>query len=240
MPPLKAAFKKLPQPVQETTKGAIRRLISPYGRARLGAGIEPLSYTWGSDRGTEIARHYVEEEFLKEFSGDVRGHVMEFFGDDYIVRYGGKKVSKVDILNLEEGNEKATIIGQDLTKPNTIPSNAFDCVICTHVLHVIYDFDAAIADLYRILKPGGVLLIAVPLVSMCDPAWHELWRFTREGLQLALEKSFKKSDVTMRFYGNSLTAAGQLRGLVAHEFSTRTLKKHDERFAVEICGRAVK
>jgi predicted SAM-dependent methyltransferase len=35
-------------------------------------------------------------------------------------------------------------------------------IICTHVLHIIADLDTAIWELYRILKPGGVLLVAVP------------------------------------------------------------------------------
>lgn len=236
---LKRAFKTLPKPAQDITRQVYRRLISPYARARLAANVEPLSYVWGSDRGTEIARYYLEQLFLAEFANDVRGHTLEFFSDDYTTRLGRDRVVKKDFLNLEEGNPNTTILA-DLTKPNSIPSDQFDCIICTHVLHVIYEFDKAIADLYRILKPGGVLLLAVPHVSMCDPAWHELWRFTREGLQSVLGKQFKSANIAMRAYGNSLTAAGQLRGLVAHEFTKKELHRHDERFAVEICARATK
>ena len=85
-----------------------------------------------------------------------------------------------------------------------------------------------------------MVLVAVPHISMCDPQYHELWRFTPEGLSLLLAKTFAAEDVTVRAYGNSLTAAGQIRGLVPDEFTTTELESHDERFAVTVCARAVK
>jgi SAM-dependent methyltransferase len=239
-PLLKKVYKKLPAPAQKVSRDAYRRMSAPMARARMSTDVRPLSYVWGADRGQEIARYYIEHLFLKEFGGDIRGRVLEFFADDYTSRFAAKdSVTKVDVLNLEDGNP-ATTIQADLTKPNSIPSDTFDCIICTHVLHVIYEFDKAIADMHRVLKPGGVLLIAVPHVSMCDPGWHELWRFTEEGLCRALSRSFGEQQVATRAYGNSLTAAGQIRGLAAHEFSKKELHTHDTRFAVDICARAVK
>ena len=105
---------------------------------------------------------------------------------------------------------------------------------------MIFEVDKAVSELGRILKPGGVLLATVPHISMCDPGWHEIWRFTPEGLGAVLGRAFGAEGVTVRAYGNSLTAAGELRGLVAEEFSPPTLDYNDPRFAVEVCGRAVK
>jgi hypothetical protein len=75
---------------------------------------------------------------------------------------------------------------------------------------------------------------------MCDPGWHEVWRFTPEGLGAVLGKAFDAERITIRAYGNSLTAAGELRGLVAEEFSSATLAYSDPRFALEVCARAQK
>jgi SAM-dependent methyltransferase len=116
----------------------------------------------------------------------------------------------------------------------------FDCIVCTHVLHVIFQLDKVVAELHRILKPGGILLVGVPHISMCDPGYHEIWRFTPEGLSTVLGKAFGDENVTVRAYGNSLTAAGEIRGLVASEFSQATLDYNDPRFAVEVCARACK
>ena len=46
--------------------------------------------------------------------------------------------------------------------------------------------------------------------------------------------------VVVRAYGNSLTAAGEIRGLICEEFSEAQLQRHDPRFAVEVCARAIK
>jgi ubiquinone/menaquinone biosynthesis C-methylase UbiE len=42
----------------------------------------------------------------------------------------------------------------DLTHADHIPSDTFDCIICTQVLFLIFDVRTAIRTLYRILKPG--------------------------------------------------------------------------------------
>jgi glycosyltransferase involved in cell wall biosynthesis len=234
-----AAFRRL---VLGPPKGLARRVVNLLGalwsRVRLAVGVQPLSFFWGGDRGRPIYYHYVTQ-FLRDFSADIRGRCLEFQEDSYTTAFGGPAVTNLDILHIDDSNPRATLVG-DLTRPNTFPSNRFDCIICTHTLHVILELDKAVAELYRMLSPGGVLLVAVPLVSMCDPAWHELWRFTAEGLHQVLAKPFGAENVTVRAYGNSLTAAGQLRGLTADEFTRAELDSHDVRFAVEVCARAVK
>jgi SAM-dependent methyltransferase len=204
----------------------------------MAVGREPLSYAWGTDRGLPVHRYYLEQ-FLNEFASSVRGLCLEFQDSAYTPRFGGGAVSKLDILHIDDSNPQATLVA-DLTKPNDLPSNYFDCILCTHVLHVIYEVEKAVAELFRILRPGGALLLAVPHISMCDPDYHEIWRFTPEGLQMLLARIFGLSNVTVRAYGNSLTAAGEIRGVIAHEFAKSELDDHDPRFAVEVCARAIK
>jgi SAM-dependent methyltransferase len=230
--------KMLPQRLRCILMDAWCRLNLVKARARLTIGIEPLSYLWGSDRGLSIYRYYLEQ-FLREFAGDIRGQCLEFQNPGYTPRFGGAAVEKLDILHVDDSNPLATIVA-DLTRPNGIPDNYFDCIICTHVLHIIFELDKAVSELYRILRPGGVLLVAVPQLSMCDPKFHEIWRFTPEGLAVVLAKAFGEQNVLVRAYGNSLTSAGEIRGLVASEFSKATLDYHDPRFGVEVCARACK
>jgi SAM-dependent methyltransferase len=207
-------------------------------RIRLTAGIQPLSVFWGHERGLPICRYYLEQ-FLRDYASDIRGACLEFADDWYTSRFGCAAVKRIDILHIDGTNPRATIVA-DLTKPNSIPGEQFDCIICTFVLHVIGELDKAIADLHRILRKDGVLLVAVPHISMCDSQYHELWRFTPEGLSRILGQRFGADSVTVRAYGNSLTAAGQIRGLVPDEFSPAELDYHDERFAVTVCARAVR
>jgi SAM-dependent methyltransferase len=207
-------------------------------RARLAIGVRPLSAVWGFDRGIPIARHYVAQ-FLTEFADDIRGHCLEFQGDSYLRAFGRERVTCRDILHKTADNPRATLVA-DLTRPNALPSDTFDCIVCTYVLHVIYESDRAVAELHRMLKPGGVLLLAVPMISMDGPGHGELWRFTPGGLQAMLARAFGADHVVVRPYGNSLIAAGQIRGMVTHEFTRREREAHDPRFAIVVCARAVK
>jgi SAM-dependent methyltransferase len=201
-------------------------------------GVQPISQYGGFDRGLPAHRYYVQQ-FLQEFSPCIHGHCLEFHENLYTSRYGGSRVAKIDILSKEDDNPRATIVA-DLTKVPNIPSNLFDCIICTHALHMILEVDKAISELYRILKPRGVLLVAVPTIGRAYAECHEKWRFTPEGLQLLLARVFGDENVLVRAYGNSLTAAGTLRGLVAHEFTREELNYHDLRFTMETCAKATK
>ena len=207
-------------------------------RLKMVSDCEPMSYLWARDRGKPIHRHYLET-FLAEFRRDIRGHCLEFQDPEYALEFGGDQVTKLDILHIDDSNKEATIVA-DLTKKNSLPDNQFDCILCTHVLHMIFDLQPAISDIHRILKPGGVLLVAVPHISMCGPEYHELWRFTPEGLERLLAQSFGGENVMVKAYGNSLTAAGEIRGMIIREFTEQELAYHDPRFAVEICARAIK
>jgi hypothetical protein len=210
----------------------------PLGRLRFPFGVQPLSQIWGFDRGIPIHRYYLKE-FLQQCSADIRGHCLESQGNSYTSQLCQGRVTKLDILHKGPGNPVATIVA-DITTANTVPNNLFDCIICTYVLNIIFDLHKAVSELYRMLKPGGVLLVAVPQSNMCAPQWPELWRFTPEGLRLVLTQVFAVDHVSVRAYGNSLTAAGDLRALVADEFTNAELQHHDPRFGVIVCARAVK
>src|SRR5262249_43965412 len=141
-----------PRPIKRAVKRVLG-LAQPEGRKRFVAGLEPLSYLWGADRGVPIYYYYILQ-FLREFSPDVRGHCLEFYNDQYTTQFGGAAVTQLDILHIDDTNPRATLVG-DLTKPNNFPGNRFDCIICTHTLHVIFELDKAISELHRMLKPGG-------------------------------------------------------------------------------------
>jgi SAM-dependent methyltransferase len=188
------------------------------------------------------------KQFMLENKGDIRGHCLEFQEDIYTSAFGQGNVTKLDLLHQDGDNPQATIVA-DLTKPNSIPDDTFDCIICTMVLNMILDLPAAIRDLHRILKPGGVLLATVPHIAMYHPDHggathytdaHGVWRFTPKGLSLSLSAFFGENNLTVRSYGNSLCAAAEIRGVVSEELPESLLNHKDEYFPVTICARAVK
>jgi len=56
------------------------------------------------------------------------------------------------------------MIRVDLTDID-ISNNIFDIIISNHVLEHIIDDKKALAEIYRILKPGGQALIMVPVIA---------------------------------------------------------------------------
>lgn len=62
--------------------------------------------------------------------------------------------------------------GQELP----LASSCFDLVICTQVLEYIPDPALVIAEIRRVLKPGGLLVLSAPSVAPRDSD-HECWRF---------------------------------------------------------------
>ncbi len=70
----------------------------------------------------------------------------------------------------------------------------FDLVICTQVLEYVSDPAAVIAEIYRILKPGGRLLLSVPAVFPQDSDF-DTWRFLPKSLSLLL-RSFADFEIS--------------------------------------------
>jgi SAM-dependent methyltransferase len=63
-----------------------------------------------------------------------------------------------------------------------LASAHFDLVICTQVLEYIPDPAGVIAEIHRVLKPGGCLLLSVPAASPRD-ADEDRWRFLPAALR---------------------------------------------------------
>ncbi|UYQ95236.1 class I SAM-dependent methyltransferase [Chitinophaga horti] len=51
----------------------------------------------------------------------------------------------------------------DIVDMKEIPDNTYDVIICSHVLEYVKEDLQAMKELHRVLKPGGVALLQVPL-----------------------------------------------------------------------------
>lgn len=230
---------------------AVRRKILRYSRwppvGRISFDglrrVTPISGAWGADRGQPIDRYYIER-FLATHTLDIQGHVLEFKDSVYTVRFGGNRVVKSDVLHRDEGNPRATIVA-DLVSAERIPSDTFDCIICTQTLHFVFEVQAATRTLHRILKPGGVLLATVPGISqLAHPAagesWSDFWRFTQHSVRCLFEHVFSPTSITVKTWGNVLTAVAFLHGLAAEELTQDELDYVDTDYPLLTEVRAVK
>lgn len=216
----------------------------PVGLVRVGSlrRVKPISPVWGFDRGLPIDRYYIER-FLTMHASDIQGHVLEIKEDLYTSRFGGDRVTRVDILHPEEGNPAATIVA-DLTSADRVPANTFDCIVLTQTLNFIYDLQTAVETLYRILKPGGVLLATVSGISKISREdmdhWGHHWSFTTRSSQQLFQEFFPEAKMTVNAYGNVLAAVAFLHGLASEEMRPEELDYRDPDYQVLITIRAVK
>jgi SAM-dependent methyltransferase len=202
----------------------------------------PISRIFGLDRGQSIDRYYIEN-FLNRWAEDVRGCVLEVGNNMYTERFGGKRVTKSHVLHVQEGNPRATIVA-DLSSNNDIPSDIFDCIILTQTLQFIYDMRGAILTLYRILKPGGVLLATVHGISKISrydmERWGEYWRFTTCSARKIFEEAFPAVNVSVEAHGNVFAANAFLQGLAVEDVCQEQLNYCDPDYEVLITVRAIK
>jgi SAM-dependent methyltransferase len=78
---------------------------------------------------------------------------------------------------------KATYTGDICRHNAAIPDGRFDLIICTEVLeHTLQPF-GAVAELRRLLRPGGYLLVSVPFNFRIHGPLPDCWRFTEHGLR---------------------------------------------------------
>ncbi|OUJ71209.1 glycosyltransferase [Hymenobacter crusticola] len=203
--------------------------------------LSPFSNEFGYDRGGPIDRYYIEL-FLQKAAGSIQGRVLEIVDNEYTSKYGKGKVAQSDILDIESDNSKATFIG-DLSAAPQIPDNTFDCLIITQTLHLIYDFKSALQTCYRILKPGGVLLLTVPGLSpidkgKCQNIWY--WSFSAQALHRLMTEIFAAGSFEVNSFGNVSVASAFLYGMGLPEVSPSELNYYDPQFQVINAVKAVK
>jgi SAM-dependent methyltransferase len=93
----------------------------------------------------------------------------------------------VETLDIDPSSG-ATYIADICARNDAIPDGAFDYVVCTEVLEHTLDPFAAIAEIHRILRPGGRLFLSVPFNLRIHGPLPDCWRFTEHGLRRLLER----------------------------------------------------
>ena len=121
---------------------------------------------------TSLANAYYERPAILALAGDVAGRRMLDAGCgsgplSAALRDRGAIVTGIDISAgmLERARRRlgddACLQQADLKSPLPFPGNAFDDVIASLVLHYLEDWTAPLAELRRVLAPGGRLIASV-------------------------------------------------------------------------------
>lgn len=216
----------------------ILRVSSFDGALVSGRSLKPLSTKFGFDRGTPIDRYWIEK-FLAANSKDIHGWVLEITDNYYTKIFGAGAVTKSEVLDINRKNKQATIYGDLRSLKKTITTNTYDCIILTHVLGMIDEYEMAVSEIHRILKPGGVLLLTSATMGPVFDQETNFWRFTSSGARHLFTKYFGK-NVHVQTYGNVLAGQAFWVGMAQEELTRQELDFNDPRYPCIVTVKAVK
>jgi SAM-dependent methyltransferase len=100
-------------------------------------------------------------------------------------RHRSSRVIGLDI----KAFEGVTVVGDAHELP--FSSNSLHCVLCVSVLQYVHRPERVVDEIFRVLRPGGIIYINVPFIFRDAPDPDDLFRFSVSGIRV-LCKSFEK------------------------------------------------
>jgi SAM-dependent methyltransferase len=98
------------------------------------------------------------------------------------------------------------------------PEKTFDAVLCMNVLEHVLQPDACLREIYRVLKPRGVVYLLVPLFAREHQAPHDYYRYTSYGINYLLKRIGFAVDYVRPVGGYFRVLAGILSRASAYLF----------------------
>jgi SAM-dependent methyltransferase len=86
----------------------------------------------------------------------------------------------------------------------------FDTILCTQVLEHVFEHDKMMSEIYRVLKPGGHIILTVPFVWELHEEPYDFFRYTKHALKELFERTRLKIDY-IKPNGGKWAAIYQLR-----------------------------
>src|SRR3954468_14109456 len=197
----------------------------------------PFSSRFGAERGTPIDRYYLHR-FLAAHRSLVSGAVLEIQSSTYTTRVGqGVSVAhSVDIR--PEFNP--TYVCDLAACDDVVPSGRYDCFLLPNTLQHLRDVEAALRQVVRIVKPGGVVLASAAGLLPLIPDGPDYWRVSADGGGEITARTGKGHHVEIEAHGNCLAATAAMLGLAVEELTSLELDVSDPRYPVLITLKCVR
>lgn len=126
------------------------------------------------------------EDFLRKLSQG--GWGIDIGGDC-------KRHPRLLTVNLQR-NRNTDVVADAMRLP--FDDESMDVVITQETLEHVRCPDVALAEVHRVLKPGGTLFCQLPFVIGYHPGPYDFYRFSREGIVALVERAgFKPTRVSV-------------------------------------------
>ncbi|MFH1523285.1 MAG: methyltransferase domain-containing protein [Patescibacteria group bacterium] len=132
------------------------------------------------------------------FVGKNAKKAIEKLNKDKIILNLGSGVKRVrdDVINIDFYPFQNVDIVADIARLPFI-DNSIDAVINEFVLEHVKNPEVIVREIYRVLKPEGILYLAVPFVASFHSSPSDYYRWTKLGMREML-KSFKEIECGVR------------------------------------------
>jgi 2-polyprenyl-3-methyl-5-hydroxy-6-metoxy-1,4-benzoquinol methylase len=207
-----------------------------------------------SNKLYRLARRFMlkkKKQLIKKISGLKEGSILDIgSGTGYFAGTMKKSgwLAKGIEINEKARNFSISHFGLEVSTPDvisTFESNSFDCITLWHVLEHFHDPFNYISEIYRLLKPGAVCVLALPNSGSYDAkhykrfwaAWdvpRHLWHFNPSTFRLFSKETgfllenlrilpldvFYISQLSEKYKGSSLPfLKGVLKAIIFGFFS---------------------
>ena len=121
-----------------------------------------------------VSRESLFRDFLAQSSGPclqiaVKNEIGRKFGDNWI--------------SVDRYDHSAVIDRHDDVHSLGFPDGYFNAIVCWSVLEHVPEPERAIAEMRRVLKPGGAIWVQLPFLFPYHPDPQDYWRVTPSGLR---------------------------------------------------------
>jgi SAM-dependent methyltransferase len=103
----------------------------------------------------------------------------------------------------------------------SFPEKEFDTVFCTQVLEHVFEHNKMMNEIFRVLKPGGTIILTVPFAWELHEEPYDFFRYTKHALKALFEETGFVIDY-IKPNGGKWAAIYQLRNNMMYD----SFKKH--------------
>lgn len=157
-------------------------------------------------RGRTIGRIYFNHMIRNE-SSVISGRVLDLAGGNN-PSYLEFLPNAIDLVRTDLKPYPGVCV-VDANKPLPFEGNSFNIVLLCNAVYALENPQVLLHEVYRVLAPGGRLLLVSPFIANEMPEPHDYQRFTAEGLECLLRASNLRL-VSLERMGDRASASIQL------------------------------
>ncbi len=151
------------------------------------------------------------KEFIEKQSPLFSGDILDVGGGTGRYRGYFTHAKRYRILDPDPAL-KPDIVGSAEEIP--LQDASVDGVVCTQVLGDVWDVRTAVAEMARVLRPGGLLIITESLINELHDEPHDYWRITPESWAKLLSPFFEIVSIEARGGYFSMRTQNSIRRMI--------------------------